>query len=652
MKSYISRLKRGGARGETEEGFAALVLSELEKVNEFARVILGKALQLITQLEENTPAGATLERMSNQVSKEITVFDAFTDLNSNAVRKAVKKYRKRTGQSTLWFDVIHGEQFIFLSRRIVHPLLVHFSRVYWACKEAEVPKVPWNPPASFERSTNKFWVHPHKVAEVKAMLLRHLPILELHTPTPPPTIDFFENLDAYSMTPGAITSLYFDCPNNNLPLYHDRVVLKEGANLLRIRWYGRPQLDHAVLQGGPRDTQPPPHLKDSECAFVELKTHHEAWTGDKSVKRRFKIRNSELTGFFEGKKSAMIELDEAEVAQLPSLRAGVPGEGGGVESKSKEDTGPPVDAKTAKTRKALIEKLALAQEVQRLVMGKRIRPLLVTEVHRTAFQLSSSNEVRVTLDSPLVGFAMPPPEALGQRGSGANAPLADQFFWDSFLSRGLSQPAQGQEDHKPFPFAVLELKLQGDPPPWVAGLTKAWTDCGYMRCIEKYSKYQHIVNHAIARNPNLLAVSGPGNSSSSSLGSVPEDALDSSSRPPRKGTRGTFGSRPKVDDKPRSKSKRAVGVPEWYRVKVRKVPLWFTALETHGPFPGPPPDHNPHAYLAEEIGGGFPPYGGGGAGYSPPSVYGGNNFGGSRPGHAPSPPSRAGGGGDPRGGPR
>lgn len=57
------------------------------QVNEFARVILGKALQLIIQLEENTPSGATLERMSNQVSKEITVFDAFTDLNSNAIRK-------------------------------------------------------------------------------------------------------------------------------------------------------------------------------------------------------------------------------------------------------------------------------------------------------------------------------------------------------------------------------------------------------------------------------------------------------------------------------------------------------------------------------------------------------------------------------------
>lgn len=42
------------------------------------------------------------------------------------LQQAVKKYQKMTGHSVLWFDVIHGEQFIFLARRIVHPLLVHF----------------------------------------------------------------------------------------------------------------------------------------------------------------------------------------------------------------------------------------------------------------------------------------------------------------------------------------------------------------------------------------------------------------------------------------------------------------------------------------------------------------------------------------------
>lgn len=76
--------------------------------------------------------------------------------------------------------------------------------------------------------------------------------------------------------------------------------------------------------------------------------------------------------FFEGSKSAKIELDEAEVAQLPTLRRAPPTADG--------SANPVLDEKTAKTRKALIEKLALAQEVQRLVMEKRIRPLLVTEV--------------------------------------------------------------------------------------------------------------------------------------------------------------------------------------------------------------------------------------------------------------------------------
>lgn len=78
-------------------------------MNEFARVILGKALQLIIQLEENEPSGATLERMSNQVSKEITVFDSFTDLNSNAIRKVRKTLKKWSRASTTMQDAPPAE---------------------------------------------------------------------------------------------------------------------------------------------------------------------------------------------------------------------------------------------------------------------------------------------------------------------------------------------------------------------------------------------------------------------------------------------------------------------------------------------------------------------------------------------------------------
>ena len=57
------------------------------------------------------------------------------------------------------------------------------------------------------------------------------------------------------------------------------------------------------------------------------------------------------------------------------------GGGGGIgEAKEAGALASAAEEKARKTRKALIEKLALAQEVQRLVMGKRIRPLLITEV--------------------------------------------------------------------------------------------------------------------------------------------------------------------------------------------------------------------------------------------------------------------------------
>lgn len=51
------------------------------------------------------------------------------------------------------------------------------------------------------------------------------------------------------------------------------------------------------------------------------------------------------------------------------------------------------------------------------------------------------------------------------------------------------------------------------------------------------------------------------------------------------------------------------------------MPVWFTALENHGPFPGPPPAANADEYLREDGG-----TGGAGGCSSPRSVYGGSVF--------------------------
>lgn len=76
-----------------------------------------------------------------------------------------------------------------------------------------------------------------------------------------------------------ITSVYFDSPT--MSMYDERVKRSEGANLLRVRWYGpsRPGRDERV--------------------FLELKTHHECWIGDSSVKERVAVREGDVAGLLD-----------------------------------------------------------------------------------------------------------------------------------------------------------------------------------------------------------------------------------------------------------------------------------------------------------------------------------------------------------------
>ena len=75
----------------------------------------------------------------------------------------------------------------------------------------------------------------------------------------------------------AITSIYFD--NEDLELYLGRLEKTEGAEAVRLRWYGD---------------------MDVKTIFVERKTHREDWTGEKSVKARFPIKEENVNAFLRG----------------------------------------------------------------------------------------------------------------------------------------------------------------------------------------------------------------------------------------------------------------------------------------------------------------------------------------------------------------
>lgn len=77
----------------------------------------------------------------------------------------------------------------------------------------------------------------------------------------------------------AITSIYYDNPDT-WELYLGRLKKTEGAEAIRLRWYGG---------------------MDVETIFVERKTHREDWTGEKSVKARFSIKEKKVIAFLEGR---------------------------------------------------------------------------------------------------------------------------------------------------------------------------------------------------------------------------------------------------------------------------------------------------------------------------------------------------------------
>jgi SPX domain protein involved in polyphosphate accumulation len=86
----------------------------------------------------------------------------------------------------------------------------------------------------------------------------------------------------------------------------------------------------------------------------------------------------------------------------------------------------------------------LAEEVMDWELrGRRLGPSLRTEYRRTAFQLSSSNAIRISLDTQL-RFTHETPSAGG----------------------GESETSPGGRSHE-FPYAVLEVKLQEAAPRWI-----------------------------------------------------------------------------------------------------------------------------------------------------------------------------------------
>lgn len=270
---------------------------------------------------------------------------------------------------------------------------------------------------NFVRQTTKYWVHPDNIVELKLIILKHLPVLVFN-----PNKEFNEE-DA------SITSIYFD-NTDTWELYEGRLKKTEGAEAIRLRWYGG---------------------MNSDTIFIERKTHREDWTGEESVKARFKLKEKNVNDYLKGK-------------LLPEKI---------FEKERREQKRPEKDIASDEQ---------LAREIQYRVIDRNLVPVTRSFYHRTAFQLPGDARVRISLDTELT---MTREDNLdGKKRAGDNWRRTDI---------GVDWPFKQlpDEDKELFPYAVLEVKLQtaagAEAPQWIRDLTSSHL----VEAVPKFSKYIH-----------------------------------------------------------------------------------------------------------------------------------------------------------------
>jgi len=217
----------------------------------------------------------------------------------------------------------------------------------------------WVAPQSFERVTTKYWVREEDLPEVLLKSASELPILVYgksglltknpKDPSEGGKVEFWKSMAS------PISSVYFD--SDDLDLYRERLKRSEGANLVRVRWYGnsKPSSDSVV--------------------FLELKTHHECWIDNQSVKERINLLSKRI--------SSLIDISDGP--WTPKYAKTLVTEASGSEA----------------TEQELQTATDLLVEIRGLFLKWELKPCVRTSYTRAAFQNPKNNNLRLTIDKDI-----------------------------------------------------------------------------------------------------------------------------------------------------------------------------------------------------------------------------------------------------------
>ncbi|KAJ1726704.1 hypothetical protein LPJ61_005011, partial [Coemansia biformis] len=434
LKRFLYDRSLRGYTADDEAEFVKLLDGELDKVNNFQQTKSGEMKQRIEYCEKqvdlitaNTaPQDAKrdqldiIEREIDAVISEVYELAKFTRLNFTAFIKIVKKHDKNAPfiLKPVFTERLNARPFF---KENFDGLLLELSRLYNIVRNGGVDVDGGKDPQAgngqnFVRQTTKYWVHSDNVMELKLYILKYLPVLIYRTKgsTKPPS--------------PAITSIYYD--NDRLDLYLGRIEKSEGAEAIRLRWYGD---------------------VDSNEVFVERKTHHEDWTGEKSVKERFSLKEKYINDYIAG----TYTLD----SKIERLRE---------EGK--------------KTEQDLQDMATLSHQIHESIQSKRLVPVVRSFYNRTAFQIPGDARVRISLDTELT---------MVREDSFDGKPRAGDNWRRTDIGTDYPFSQLPEEDVCRFPYAILEVKLQTqsgvEPPQWVRDLI----DSHLVEAVPKFSKFIH-----------------------------------------------------------------------------------------------------------------------------------------------------------------
>ncbi|KAL7308737.1 hypothetical protein PS15m_011905 [Mucor circinelloides] len=352
----------------------------------------------------------------------------FHGLNLAGFEKIVKKHDKWTGGDLKSYYFGRLLDLYPLDKQRFDVMIVRISDMHDLCRLYGNPRSTnaysqGGDQTAFERATNKYWIHPDHITEVKAIILLHLPV------------HVFNQKKQYESKDAAVSSVYYD--NENFDLYQGRLERAKGAEAIRIRWYGQSD-----------------ELNDD--VYIERKTHHAAWLNDKSVKDRFRLKESQVNDFISGAYSAdNFKRD--------------------LEKKGKMD------------QISIADNYFVAKGIQDSIKRKNLKPMCRVFYNRTAFQLPGDQRLRISLDSNLTFIKEDHMDGKQRRS------MPDGSHNWRRPDVGIDHPFRhvNDTDILRFPYAILETKIQShlgqEAPAWLTSLLNSHL----VYEVPRFSKYIH-----------------------------------------------------------------------------------------------------------------------------------------------------------------